>query len=585
MGTLTLGQNTFLLNGKPFRILAGAMHYFRVHPEHWKDRMLKMRALGLNTLETYVAWNLHEPRPGQFDFSGWLDLQRYIQMAADLGLYVLLRPGPYICSEWEMGGLPAWLLKDHGMRLRCMYPPYIQAVDAFFDRLMPLVAPLQITRGGPILAVQVENEYGSYGNDKTYLKHLEDGLRARGIDVLLYTSDDPSDEMLQYGELPHIFKTANFGSQAIEAFARLREYQPEGPLMCAEFWNGWFDHWGEAHHTRTPAEAAQVLDEILTAGASVSLYMFHGGATFGWMNGANDVPDPHYEPTVNGYDSDAPLTEAGDPTPKYFAFRDAIRKVSQDVPDQPPPGPAPRLALGRIPLTETAPLLPNLDLLSTAHLSGPTRTMEDLDQSYGFIHYQTRVSGPRAESRLTLLDLHDRAHVFVDGALRGILERETSNQSLALSVAPQGCQIDILVENMGRVNYGANLDDRKGITRGVLLGQQYLFGWKIYPLPLDDLASLPFTPGAPAAGEYPAFFRGAFQVEHPADTHLALPGWTRGVVWINGFNLGRYWNRGPQKTLYLPGPLLRVGVNNLVILELHGTRSPEIELRSRPDLG
>ena len=359
--------------------------------------------------------------------------------------------------------------------------------------------------------------------------------------------------MLQYGTLPHIFKTVNFGSHASEAFTKLREYQPAGPLMCAEFWNGWFDHWGEAHHTRTPAEAAAALDEILTAGASVSLYMFHGGATFGWMNGANAVPDPHYEPTVNSYDSDAPLNEAGDPTPKYFAFREALRKVAAraEAPDFPLPAPAPRLELGRIPLTESAPLLPNLDLLSTPHLSGPTLTMEELDQSYGFIHYQTRVSGPRAESKLTLLDLHDRAHVFIDGALRGILERETSTQSLALSVPPQGCQIDFLVENMGRVNYGADLADRKGVTRGVLLGQQYLFGWKIYPLPLDDLSRLPFTSAVPARlpGLLPRRIPGRAPCRYPP----GAPGWTHGIVWINGFNLGRFWNRGPQKDSLSPG--------------------------------
>ena len=579
---ITISGNQFQLNGQPFRILSGAMHYFRVHPDYWEDRLLKLRSMGLNTVETYVAWNLHEPRPGEFHFDGGLDLERYLTLAGDLGLNAIVRPGPYICSEWDFGGLPAWLLAGPGMRLRCAYSPYLVAVDRFFGALLPRLAPLQITHGGPIIAMQVENEYGSYGNDKTYLRYLEDGFRSLGIDVLLFTSDGPSDQMLQFGSLPYIFKAVNFGSRAVEAFTKLREYQPDGPLFCAEFWNGWFDHWGEAHHTRDPQEAASTLNEILALGASVNLYMFHGGTNFGLMSGANEAPYPDYQATVTSYDDDAPLNEAGDPTPKYFAFRDVLGRYTT-LPDLPVPEPSPKLALGRVELGQSADFFENLDQLSHPIFSATPEPMERLGYNVGFILYRTQVDGPAMKAPLTIRDIHDRAQVFVKGNLIGVLEREFHQNSLEVEIPSNGAQVDILVENMGRVNYGSGLADRKGITDVVLLGQQLLYEWKIYPIRLDDLASLPFAPVQKTNG--PAFFRGSFTVAEPRDTFLALPGWTKGLAWVNGFCLGRYWNRGPQKTLYLPAPLLRRGENELIVFELHSAEQAAVELVDKPDLG
>jgi beta-galactosidase len=581
MSELTIDQQEFLLDGRPFRILAGAMHYFRVHPHYWRDRLQKLKALGLNTLETYVAWNLHEPQPGKFNFSAWLDLEAYIRLAGELGLYVIVRPGPYICSEWEFGGLPAWLLADPAMRLRCFYPPYLNAMDRYFDGLIPRLAKLQCTHGGPIIAMQIENEYGSYGNDQRYLKFIEDALTGRKIDVPLFTSDGPEDEMLQYGTLPHILKTVNFGSRADKAFEKLDEYQPSRPKMCAEFWNGWFDHWGEKHHTRPAREAAQALDEILSAGASVSLYMFHGGTNFGFMNGANASPGPKYQSTVTSYDDDAPLDEAGNPTDKYTAFREVITRITgQTV--MPVPEAIPAKTFGKVKLEQFASLWDNLEALSIPDESAFPETMEALGQSYGFIHYQTRVSGPRDSVRLSISGLHDRAQVFQDGELSGILERENPKRTLNLSIPPQGSTLEFLVENMGRVNYGPELLDRKGITGGVFLGQQFLFGWTNRSLPLDDLSALRYNSGVPE--RLPSFFRGTFEVDAPSDTYLALPGWTKGVAWINGFNLGRYWKRGPQKTLYIPAPLLKNGRNELVVFELHGLKKNVVELRDQPDL-
>jgi beta-galactosidase len=581
MGSFTVDRESFLLNGEPFRILAGAMHYFRIHPAQWQDRLLKLKAMGLNTVETYVAWNSHEPRPGEFRFDDGLDIAAYIRLAAELGLYVIVRPGPYICSEWDLGGLPAWLLRDPGMRLRCYHKPFLAAVDRYFAALLPQLAPLQITQGGPILAVQVENEYGSYGDDKAYLHYLADGLRARGIDTLLFTSDGQAGEMLINGTLPGVLATVNFSADAQEAFGRLRAFQSNGPLMCSEFWNGWFDHWGEEHHTRDAGEAAAVLDEMLAAGASVSFYMFHGGTNFGFMNGANWEAG-QYRPTITSYDYDAPLSEAGDPTAKYHAFREVISKY-EALPQMAIPEPSAKITIGSIELTESAGLFEALDVLSSAVHRVAPEPMEMLGQSYGFILYRTQISGPRDAADLTIRELRDRALIFGDGRYLGFLERDHPESAISLTIPPLGTTLDILVENMGRINFGPELLDCKGITEGVLLGGHYLFDWTIYPLPLDDLSRLVFSSRDVSDG--PAFFRGTFQVAKAKDTFLNLPGWTKGVCWVNGFNLGRYWARGPQRTLYVPGPLLREGENEVIVFELHGSMERIVELRDRPELG
>lgn len=578
MNSFEIKGDQFLLDGEPFRILAGAMHYFRIHPDCWRDRMKKMKLMGLNTLETYVAWNVHEPKPGEFNFDGFADLVSYVKLADELGLKVIVRPGPYICSEWEFGGLPAWLLKDPGMRIRCNHKPYIDAVARFFKALLPPLESLQIQHGGPIIMMQIENEYGSYGNDKDYLRALEEMIRDNGITVPLFTSDGPNDQMLGFGTLPHILKTVNFGSNAQNQFAKLREYQPEGPLMCMEFWNGWFDHWGEDHHTRKPEDAAQALEEILEQDASVCFYMFHGGTNFGFMNGANC--GEKYQPTIGSYDDDAPVNEQGNITPKYQAFQDVLRRYT-DVPDAPLPEVAPTMSIPSLELKESAGLLTSLDVLSTPIPSATPEPMERFDQNYGFIVYETHIPGPCA-GPLRIRELHDRGHVFVDGKQIAILEREHPVEPITLTVPGEGLKLTILVENMGRANYGNHLADRKGITDCVMLGQQILYGWTIYPLPLTDLSAIPFTSAETAAT--PGFFRGQFTVDTPEDTFLLPKGFTKGVAWINGFNLGRYWKRGPQQTLYIPKPLLKLGDNELVLFELDDARSATVEFLANPIL-
>ena len=571
MSIFTIQGNDFLLDGKPFRILSGALHYFRVPRFYWDDRLYKARAMGLNTIETYVAWNLHEPCPGEFHFEDQLDIVAFIEAAARQELKVILRPGPFICSEWEFGGLPAWLLKDPQMRLRCAYPPYLQAVDRFFDALIPRITPLQITRGGPIIMVQIENEYGSYGDDKTYLAHLRDSLLRNGIDTLLFTSDGEGNRLLS-GTLAGIHATVNFGFGPERAFRLLRAFQPQGPLMCTEFWDGWFDFWGFPHQVRPPWLIAGIYRRMLKAGASVNLYMWHGGTNFGFLNGANALFN-RYMPVVTSYDYDAPLSESGDLTKKYYALRKVIGKYAP-LPDLPLPAPAPKLDLGPVDATGGISLWDALPALSApVRLTSP-EPMETLDQDYGFILYRTHLRGPQS-GKLTIQGLHDRAQVFVDGAPLGVLQRNKPDQKLNLSIPPIGVQLDVLVENQGRVNFGPYLLDRKGILGGVKIGWQYVFDWEVFCLPLKDITILEFSPISTPL-HAPAFYRGTFTVEKPLDTFLSLPGWTKGVVWINGFNLGRYWKVGPQKTLYIPAPVLNAGENELVIFEQHGVKKLQV---------
>jgi len=583
--TLSIVGDNFVQNGKPVQILSGAIHYFRVVPEYWQDRLLKLKAMGLNTVETYVAWNLHEPRPGRFNFKDGLDLAEFVRLAGELDLNVIVRPGPYICAEWSLGGLPAWLLRDPEMRLRCANKPFLKAVDRFFDMLLEPLAPLMASRGGPIVAFQVENEYGSYGNDKTYLRHLADGILRRVGETLLFTSDGPTDMMLRGGTLPDVLKVVNFGSRTDEAFAKLREHQPEGPLMCGEFWCGWFDHWGEKeiHHTRTPESVAEELDAMLKANGSVNFFMFHGGTNFGFMAGANHG-SRGLEADVTSYDYDAPLTEWGEPTAKFHACREVIHRHFPLPPLELPP-PIPRRTFGLQRLTQSAALREQIERLAKPVEAASPLTMEELGLDDGLVLYRTTLEGPLEDLPLYIEECHDRAQVFLDGALLGIVERDCAQPLLKVSAGLGQHQLDILVENIARINYGPRLHERKGITRHVRFGLQLHFGWTHYALPLNNLNRLIFLPEArPVAG--PVFYRGNLNIGKPADTFVHLPGWTKGAVWINGFNLGRYWKIGPQQALYLPAPLLRTGANELTVLELEQPApSLTVELKETPDLG
>lgn len=571
---LTFRGKDFYLNDKKMNIYAGAIHYFRVPAAYWEDRLKKLKAAGFNTVETYACWNLHEPVKGQFDFSGMLDIERFLQTAADLGLYAIVRPGPYICAEWEFGGLPAWLLKDPQLRLRCYNEPYLTHVSDYYKEFLRRVAPHQVTKGGNVIALQVENEYGSYGNDKAYLKYVEQLMLDCGIDTLLFTSDGPQDDMLAGGTLPNLLAIGNFGSRAGSAFKKLREFQGDKPCMCGEFWDGWFDHWGEKiHHTRPVSTLLPDLKSMLAQDGNFSFYMFHGGTNFGFMAGANHVKQ--YEPTVTSYDYDCLLNEWGGYTPKYHAVRKVLL-AHQGLPNETLP-PEPKLqSIGKVALTAFAPLMAQVNTLGDAHTSVTPEPMEYYGQNYGLIHYHHKLKGTYG-GRLYLDGLADRAHVFVNGQLKGIVYRNDKEQSVQLGNVSGETDIDVLVEAMGRVNYGPKMMDRKGVTQ-IRINNQLLFHWDVHTLPLQNLDAIKWDGQRPSGA--PLFLKGSFRAASKDDCFVHLKGFKKGFVFINGFNLGRYWEVGPQQSLYLPGTLLQEE-NELIVLELDGTSSASVELTDK----
>ncbi len=560
--TFAVQQGQFALDGKPFRIISGEMHYPRVPRAYWRDRFQMAKAMGLNTITTYVFWNLHEPRPGVYDFSGNNDVAEYIREAQQEGLYVILRPGPYICAEWDFGGFPAWLLKDHDMVVRSRDPKFMAAVSRWFSRLGQELAPLQLANGGPIIAVQVENEYGSFGDDHVYMNQIRQTLLDSGFTKsLLYTADGP--EQLPKGTLPGLPAVVNFGpGDAPKAFATLDQFRPGGPLMCGEYWAGWFDHWGGKHAVTDAAQQTNELSWMLDKRYSVSLYMFHGGTSFGWMNGANSQ-GTNYEPDVSSYDYDSALDETGRPTPKYFAFRDAIAKATGITPP-PIPTPKPMLALSKWTPSDSVSLWSTLP--TPTHSENPL-SMEDLDQAYGYILYRTQLEGP-ISGPLMLDRLHDYAQIYLDGKLIGTLDRRLDQNQMPLATTSKHAQLDILVENTGRVNFTTVLrGERKGITKQVTLAGRPLQGWDIYTLPMSDPSKLPYKQSSCTG---PCFYRVTLNVDDPADAFLDTTQYGKGQVWLNGVPLGRVWNIGPQNKLYIPGPWLRKGTNEIVVFDLLG---------------
>lgn len=567
----------FCKNGKPIKLISGAVHYFRNLPETWPDIFEKLRAMGCNCVETYCAWNMHEPKPGTFDFTGRLDIVRFIKEAEKAGLMVIVRPGPYICAEWEFGGLPWWIQREEGLEIRCRNEVYIRYFDRYLDELLGRVRPLLCTNGGPVILLQCENEYGYYGDDREYLSYLRDGYRRRGIDVPLFTSDGGSEDSLLDGTVEGCLPTLNFGSRVEENFKVHDQLFPNCPKVCMEMWDGWFDAWGdEKHHTTDPQVYAGVVRDMLKKG-SLNIYMFIGGTNFGFTSGAN-----HYEkfaPDVTSYDYDALLTECGDVTEKYKAVREVIREATgQEL--LPIPKDREKKAYGKVALTRSAGLLSNLDALSSPIHSDVPRAMEEYGIGYGYIAYRTVLNRDYRDAKLSFESLGDRAQVLVNGKLQGIAYL---NDSLEVTVnAKKGDVLTILVENMGRANFGPKMMRKKGLPGRVLLGGKIHFSWDVYPLPMTDLSGLSF--GGDEA-EAPAFYEGTFTVEEPADTFLRTDSFKKGFVVLNGFNLGRYWEVGPQKTLYVPGPLLKKGENTLLLFESDGRKGKaEVEFVNHPEL-
>ncbi|OIJ90448.1 glycoside hydrolase family 35 protein [Streptomyces colonosanans] len=571
-----------LRDGRPHRILAGSLHYFRVHPEQWRDRLARLAAMGLNTVDTYIPWNFHEQHRGRPRFDGWRDVERFLRLAQDAGLDAIVRPGPYICAEWDNGGLPAWLTGSQGMRLRSSHGPFLDAVARWFDQLIPRLATLQAAHGGPVVALQIENEYGSYGDDHAYMQWIRDALLERGVTELLYTADGPTELMLDGGTLSDHLAAVTFGSHAAEAAEVLRTRRRDEPFVCAEFWNGWFDHWGERHHVRAPQSAAGTLSDILHAGGSVSVYMAHGGTNFGMWAGANH-DGKAIQPTVTSYDSDAPIAEHGGLTPKFFALRDRLSAVT-GLPNPPLPADPPLLAPRALPVTRGSGLMGGLEAMSQAVVSPHPLSFEELGQASGLVLYRARPMLPRGTNEVIVSGVHDRAQVFVDGVAAGVLDREVD--SLTVPGTGRQVRLELLVENQGRINYGPLLGQGKGILGHVRVGRRLIHGWEMHPLPLDEWSADEVARAASATEPQgtAGFATARVTVDEPADAFLALPGFGKGFVWVNGFLLGRYWEIGPQVTLYLPAPLLVPGENTLTLLELErfGER---VELRDAPELG
>jgi len=587
MSVFEIRKDNFYLDGKPFQVISGSIHYFRVVPEYWRDRLLKLKAMGCNTVETYIAWNFHEPRKGQFRFTGMADVERFVRTAQEVGLYVILRPSPYICAEWEFGGLPAWLLKEDGVRLRCYDETYLRHVMDYYDELMPRLVPLQVTHGGPVLMMQVENEYGSYGDDKQYLAAIRDGMRARGVDVPLVTSDGPEHDMLLCGQCEGVFQTGNFGSRAVQQFKVLEEYGI-APQMCMEFWCGWFDAWGFEHKTTDASAAAKEFADMLRLG-HVNIYMFHGGTSFGLWNGSNyyftEKGEGYLSPDVTSYDYDATLTEDGRVTEKYRQFKAAIEAHQRrpveavDIPE------IPRRAYGQAKRAGACDLLAAAKKLPAVRSVTPV-SMERLGQDYGYTLYHTTMVHEKEILKIQLVDANDRAKIYLDGELiLTLYDRELEKAYEFETPVPvrKGASLDILVENMGRVNYSYKLiKQRKGIDGAVVINNHQHYGWDIYCI--DEQAMRDMACCEARAEGLPAVYDMTFDVREKADTWLELPDFGKGVVLINGFTLGRFWEIGPQKRLYIPAPLLREGENALRIVETEG-KAGEAWLRDEPDLG
>ena len=573
MTSFSLGDTDFLRDGQPHQVISGAIHYFRVHPDQWQDRIRKARLMGLNTIETYVAWNAHEPRRGEWDASGWNDLGRFLDLVRAEGLDAIVRPGPYICAEWHNGGLPVWLTGSvEG--LRSSAPDFLEEVSAYLRRVYDIVTPRQIDRGGPVVLVQIENEYGAYGSDRAYLEALVAVTRDAGITVPLTTVDQPVDRMLSEGSLPELHKTASFGSRSAERLATLRRHQPTGPLMCSEFWDGWFDWWGGVHHTTDVATAADDLDELLAAGASVNIYMFHGGTNFALTNGANHKG--RYLPLVTSYDYDAPLDEAGNPTAKFFAFRDVISRYAP-VPDELPPAADPAPAFD-VPLAVAGAWT---DTPASAATTSEPKTFDAIGHSSALVRYDAVLPGGRG-GLLVVGEVRDLAWVSVDGRVVGTLSRTRNDRAIRI---PDGQALSILVEDQGRVNYDHRLGEQKGLIGGVAIDGTPVTGWTSTPVDVAEIDPAPDAEADGGAGAGPLAWTAEFTLQTPADLFLDTATWGKGYAFVNGFFLGRYWRNGPQRTLYVPAPVTRQGTNTLVVRELEEVIAPRAVFVESPMLG
>ena len=589
-GTFEAGEGSFLLNGKPFVVKAAEIHYPRIPKEYWDHRIKMCKAIGMNTVCIYIFWNIHEQKEGEFDFSGNNDIAAFCRLAQKNGMYVIVRPGPYVCAEWEMGGLPWWLLKKKDIRLREQDPYFMERVKIFEEKVGEQLAPLTIQNGGPIIMVQVENEYGSYGEDKPYVSAIRDIVRASGFDKVALFQCDWSSNFTKNG-LDDLVWTMNFGTGANidEQFRRLKELRPNSPLMCSEFWSGWFDKWGGKHETRSSKDMVAGLKEMLDKNISFSLYMTHGGTSFGHWAGANS---PGFAPDVTSYDYDAPINEYGQVTPKFTELRDMLQQYT-DKKLPAAPAPKPIISIPEFKFTQVAPLFENLP---EPVVTRDVKTMEEFDQGWGSILYRTTLPEINGQSKLHIAGGHDYLQIFVDGKYIGVLDRRNGDKDIVLPSCKKGAQLDILVEAMGRINFGRAIKDFKGIEGNVELtididGNAYtasLKNWKNYLLPdtYDFNKSQNFKPLTSVKDNkgqrIPGFYRATFNVSKVGDTFINFETWGKGLVYVNGHGVGRIWEIGPQQTLYVPGCWLKKGQNEVIVFDVIGPKEAKAEGLNKP---
>ena len=590
--TFEVGKGTFLLNGEPFVVKAAEIHYPRIPQAYWEHRIKMCKALGMNTICLYVFWNIHEQEEGKFDFTGNNDIAAFCRLAQKHGMYIIVRPGPYVCAEWEMGGLPWWLLKKKDIRLRENDPYFLERVEIFEKEVGKQLADLQLARGGNIIMVQVENEYGSYGTDKPYVSNIRDIVRRAGFtDVALFQCDWASN--FTNNGLDDLIWTMNFGtgSNIDQQFAKLKQLRPDSPLMCSEFWSGWFDKWGGRHETRDSKDMVAGMREMLEKGISFSLYMTHGGTSFGHWAGANS---PGFAPDVTSYDYDAPINEYGHATPKYYELREMMAEFSDKKLPAVPKAPMPLVSFPKITLEQFVPI--DRGIRSRLE-SRDVKTFEDLNMGWGTVKYSTTLPEIKNQSLLTLKDGHDYAQVYINGKYIGKLDRVLHETSLTLPSVKQGDVLVILVEGMGRINFGRAIKDFKGITDQVLLTTEVnghtatfdLKNWEMATIP-DDYETAVNAFEGPMTLEMRhdaltgkmGYYRGYFNLSKVGDTFINMEAWGKGQVYVNGHAIGRFWNIGPQQTLYMPGCWLKKGKNEIIVLDVVGTETPVVEGLNKP---
>ena len=649
-GTFECGKGTFLLNGKPFVVKAAEVHYPRIPRPYWEHRIRMCKALGMNTLCLYVFWNIHEQQKDQFDFTGNNDVAEFCRLAQKNGMYVIVRPGPYVCAEWEMGGLPWWLLKKKDIRLRERDPFFMERVKIFEQKVGEQLAPLTIQNGGPIIMIQVENEYGSYGEDKPYVSEIRDCLReiystptatpsipkkatshsiskqsspthiltpeGNAIAPLAKTNEAPTgtvegsdgsgrESVLLFqcdwssnftkNGLDDLVWTMNFGTGANidQQFRRLGELRPDAPKMCSEFWSGWFDKWGARHETRPAKDMVEGMEEMLSKGISFSLYMTHGGTSFGHWAGANS---PGFAPDVTSYDYDAPINEYGQATPKYWELRKMMQKYSDK---KLPAVPKPAAPIITVPKFKLEKMIRISDYKTAQKQSRDVLTMEDMNCGWGMIEYTTQLPEVPVQSVLTLNDCHDFAQIYINGKYVGKIDRVKNEKSLTLPPVKKGQSLSILVEAMGRINFGRAIKDFKGITNEVLLQADIdghettwnLKNWNITTMSDDYNAIVKEMDqvhndmkSAETIYSDGGYFRSYFNLKKVGDTFLNFETWGKGQVWVNGHALGRFWNIGPQQTLYVPGCWLKKGKNEIIVLDIIGPKEPFVWGQATPEL-